>query len=194
MYRPDKRVPVCSSSETRAWSEVPSCVSLFADIRMEKVKKFFNYFEEICAGTFLIATTVLVIINVFTRYFLKTAIYWSEEVATGCFVWSVFLGAAAAYKRKVHVSVDMIVNLAKGKARVCIALVMDLLLVLVNGYIAYMAMRYVKVSRVKPTPVLGISSVCISASILIAFTLMTIYSVKFFVHDFVKITKSGGTR
>ena len=40
---------------------------------MEKVKKFFNYFEEICAGSFLIATTVLVIVNVFTRYFLKTA-------------------------------------------------------------------------------------------------------------------------
>ena len=161
---------------------------------MEKIKKFFNYFEEICAGTFLIATTVLVIINVFTRYFLKTAIFWSEEVATGCFVWSVFLGAAAAYKRKVHVSVDMIVNLAKGKMRIFIACIMDLLLILVNGYIAYMALRYVKVSRVKPTPVLGISSVCISASILIAFTLMTVYSVKFLLQDFIKITKQGDTQ
>jgi dicarboxylate:H+ TRAP-T family tripartite ATP-independent transporter, membrane protein small subunit len=171
-----------------------ACVSAFTDIKMEKIKKFFNYFEEICAGTFLIATTVLVIINVFTRYFLKTAIFWSEEVATGCFVWSVFLGAAAAYKRKVHVSVDMVVNLAKGKARVFIAVIMDLLLILVNGYIAYMALRYVKVSHVKPTPVLGISSVCISASILIAFTLMTIYSVKFFIFDFIKMTKQGDTQ
>ena len=88
----------------------------------------------------------------------------------------------------------MVVNLAKGKARVFIAVIMDLLLILVNGYIAYMALRYVKVSHVKPTPVLGISSVCISASILIAFTLMTIYSVKFFIFDFIKMTKQGVTK
>ncbi|MBQ9495226.1 MAG: TRAP transporter small permease [Treponema sp.] len=157
---------------------------------MGTIKKIFNYFEEIIACSFLIITTVLVIVNVFTRYFLKTAIYWSEEVATGCFVWSVFLGAAAAYKRKMHVSVDMLVNLAKGKARACISIVMDMLLALFNGYIAYMAFRYVKISHTKPTPVLGISSVCISASILLAFVLMTIYSVKFFVQDFSKITQN----
>ena len=158
---------------------------------MGKIKKFFNYFEEIIACSFLIITTALVIVNVFTRYFLKTAIYWSEEVATGCFVWSVFLGAAAAYKRKMHVSVDMLVNFAKGKTRVCIGIVMDTLLILFNGYIAFMAFRYVTISHTKPTPVLGISSVYISASILLAFVLMTIYSVKFFVQDFIKITHRG---
>ena len=39
-------------------------------------------------------TMVLVIINVFSRYFFNAPIAWVEEVATSCFVYTVFVGAA----------------------------------------------------------------------------------------------------
>lgn len=65
-------------------------------------KKIISNLEEIIASGFIIVTTVLVIINVFLRYFMDTGLYWSEEVATGCFVWAVFIGAVAGYKRGKH--------------------------------------------------------------------------------------------
>ena len=77
----------------------------------QNVKKFFQNFEIIFSSTFLIVTTVLVMMNVVLRYFFNMGITWSEEVATGCFVWSVFLGAAAGYKLQIHVGVDMLVNM-----------------------------------------------------------------------------------
>ena len=67
-------------------------------------------FEEIIASLFFCLTLILVLVNIFMRYFLKTGIPWSEEVATGCFVWTVFIGAAAAFKENQHIGIDILVK------------------------------------------------------------------------------------
>lgn len=147
------------------------------------LKKFMINFEEIFASLFIVTTTTLVMLNVVLRYFFKTGIYWSEEVATGCFVWSVFLGAAAGYKRKAHVGVDMLVSLANDKVKELVTIIVDVILLVINGYITYIAVIYLRLSYTKPTPVLGISSATISASILVSFALMSVYSILFLVRD-----------
>ncbi|WP_422479031.1 TRAP transporter small permease [Pleomorphochaeta sp. DL1XJH-081] len=147
------------------------------------LKKFMINFEEIFASLFIVTTTTLVMLNVVLRYFFKTGIYWSEEVATGCFVWSVFLGAAAGYKRKAHVGVDMLVSLANDKIKELVTVIVDIILLVINGYITYIAVIYLRLSYTKPTPVLGISSATISSSILVSFSLMSIYSILFLVRD-----------
>ncbi len=148
-----------------------------------KFKNIFSNLEEIFASLFLIVTTVLVLLNVFLRYFLKTGIYWTEEVATGCFVWSIFLGSAAGYKRRMHVGVDFLVNKLQGKLKKIIRICIDIVLLFINIYITYISVLYIQISYTKPTPVLGISTVFISASILVSFTLMSVYSIKFLIND-----------
>ena len=54
-------------------------------------------------------TMVLVIINVFSRYFFNAPIAWVEEVATSCFVYTVFVGAAWCLRTRQHVGVDLLV-------------------------------------------------------------------------------------
>lgn len=147
------------------------------------IKKYLYNAELILASGFIIVTTALVMINVVLRYFFKTGLYWSEEVATACFVWSVFIGSAAGYKAKAHVGVDMIVNYAPPKFKKLITLVVDAILVFINGYITYIAIIYLSLSYRKPTPVLGISTAYISSSILVSFALMTIYAIYFFIQD-----------
>ena len=51
--------------------------------------------------------TIVVNVNVLMRYFLKRPLYWSEEVATGLFVWTVFIGSAYAYRKHAHLGVDI---------------------------------------------------------------------------------------
>ncbi len=147
------------------------------------LKKLIANFEEIAAAVFISATTLIVIVNVILRYFFQSPVSWSEEVATGCFVWGVFLGAAACYKRKLHVSVDFLIKYVPDGGKKLFRVVIDLIMLLINAYIIYMAVKYVKVSYRKPTAVLGISSVTISASILVSFILMTVYSAIFLIKD-----------
>ena len=65
------------------------------------MKKLFGNFEEIVAGFFLIITVSSVVLNVFCRSIGLGTISTSEEIATISFVWSVYIGAVACYKRKI---------------------------------------------------------------------------------------------
>lgn len=147
------------------------------------IKFFFSNLEEIVAACFLIATVVLVVINVFLRYVMNTGIVWSEEVATGCFVWTVFIGAAACYKRKGHVGVDILVNMMPPTVQKVVNLVVDAILLVLNSYISYLTVLYIQTSYTKTTPVTNVSSAYISGSILVAFVLMSIYSLVFIYKD-----------
>lgn len=140
-------------------------------------------FEDIVASIFISITTVLVIINIILRYIFNSGLVWSEEVATGCFVWSVFIGAVAVFKHRGHVGVDLIVKRLPRAMQWSIRLLTDVILVVLNGYMAYLSVLYIQTSYTKMTPVLGVSSAYISSSVLIAFVLMTAYSVKFVVED-----------
>lgn len=52
--------------------------------------KILGKLEEILSASFILITVILVIMNVIMRYLLNMGIFWTEEVATYCFVWSVF--------------------------------------------------------------------------------------------------------
>lgn len=140
-------------------------------------------FEDIVAAIFISITTVLVVVNIVMRYILNSGLVWSEEVATGCFVWSVFIGAVGVFKRRGHVGVDIIVKMLPQAPRKVLMTLMDIILVVLNGYMAYLSILYIMLSYTKMTPVLGISSAYISSSVVIAFVMMTIYSIKFVWQD-----------
>ena len=146
-------------------------------------KKIINNLEEIIAAGFIILTTVLVIMNVFMRYFLKAGIYWSEEVATASFVWAVFIGAVAGYKKGKHIGVDILVNLLPAKIQKVVVIIVDIILIILNGYMTYLAVVFISLSYIKPTPVLGVSSAYISSALLVSFALVTLYSVIFLIRD-----------
>ena len=65
--------------------------------KMNKIKNFLNDIELHMASVAICITTVLVISNVFFRYGLGQQFLWTEEVALGGFVWTVYLGSVAAY-------------------------------------------------------------------------------------------------
>lgn len=143
--------------------------------------------EEIVSGLFLVATVIVVILNVILRYVFNTGFYWVEEVATTCFIWSVFIGVSAAYKHKMHIGIDMITTLMPKNAQVYVSLVINSLMILINGYIFYLSVVFTRASAIKPTAVLGISSSWVSGSILVGFALVTFHACRFFIHDIMVI-------
>jgi TRAP-type C4-dicarboxylate transport system permease small subunit len=61
-------------------------------------------------GVMLIATIVLTItIQVVTRYVFNWPLVWVEELATYCFIWGAFIGAALGHKHQRHIRIDTFV-------------------------------------------------------------------------------------
>ncbi len=62
----------------------------------------------ITVASALFAVFIAVIFyQVLARNWLMISVGWTDEVALMCFVWSVFLGAAVALRRRVHYVVDI---------------------------------------------------------------------------------------
>lgn len=73
----------------------------------------------------------------------------------------------------------MLVNMCPPTMKRIITIIVDSILLLVNGCITYIAVIYYK----KPTPVLNISRAYIRPSILVSLALMSVYSVVFLIRD-----------
>jgi len=147
------------------------------------MKKFLKDFELYIGSFFLTITTGIVIMNVFTRYFLSFTFHWAEEIAVGCFVWVIFLGFANAYKANELLGVEALMNFLPRKAKNVVELFTSILLALISGTMFYFSFKYVAGST-KITAALELSYKYIYTSIVIAFALATIYAVYFVVQKF----------
>ena len=152
-------------------------------------KLILTNFELIFASICITVTTLLVLVNVFLRYFMNTGIYWSSEVATMCFVWCVFVGSAAAYKNGTHLGVDLLVRKLPKVPRAIVKILVDIILIVINGYLLYLSIIFVGSSYTKPTAVLAVSSAWVSSSLIVGFALTTLYSIRDLIVDIKKIMR-----
>lgn len=151
---------------------------------MRKILKLvLGNFEVALSAAFLTVTVLVVIINVILRYGFKSGLFWVEEVATVSFIWSVFVGAAAAYRHKMHIGIDLITSLFPERVRELISIVINLLMVVINGYIVYLSFLFIQANRLKRTPVLDVPAVYVNAAIAVGFGLMTVHAVQFLIAE-----------
>lgn len=150
------------------------------------IKRFGEDFELYIGSIFLSATTLIVIMNVFTRYFLSFTFHWSEEVAVSSFVWAIFLGFASAYRKNDLIGVELLMKLLPRRGRVVLEFFISILVTVLSGTMLFFSYKYVAGST-KITAALEMSYKYIYASIVVAFALITIYSIMFAVKSFKKI-------
>ena len=138
---------------------------------------------------------LVVIVNVALRYLFHGGLYWAEEVATTSFIWCVFVGAAAAYRYKMHIGIDLLSQFGPPSWRAFIGVVIDALMLMINGYIAYLSLLFIQANKLKRTPVLDIPALYVNLSLTVGFTLMTLYALAFLFRDiraFIRSTNVTG--
>ena len=106
-------------------------------------KRIVTNLDAVICGVTLTICVILVNANVIFRYFLNNPIKWTDEVVTGLFIWTVFMGSAYAHRRHAHLGVDIVVNLIHGKSREVIEFVMDIIQILILILLTYISAQYV---------------------------------------------------
>lgn len=149
------------------------------------LKKFGKDFELYLGSFFLAVTSIIVTMNVFTRYFLKFTYHWAEEIAVGAFIWTIFLGFANAYKTKSLIGVEILTSILPQKCRNIVELVTSIIITILSVIMFYFSYKYVAGST-KITAALEISYGYINTSMIISFALITVYSINFSIQSFKK--------
>ncbi len=151
------------------------------------LKKILSNFDLILSGFFLCITVSVVIVNVALRYLFHGGLFWAEEVATTSFIWSVFIGSAAAYRYKMHIGIDFITRLGPASFRKLIKVVIDSLMLVINGYIVYLTILFIQANSLKRTPVLDIPAFYVNLALCVGFAMMTAYALSFLYLDICKL-------
>ncbi len=146
-------------------------------------KQLFYNLDLILSGFFLCITVLVVIVNVALRYLSLGGIFWAEEVATTSFIWSVFIGTAAAYRYKMHIGIDFVTRFGPIQYRAFVAVIIDCLMLVINGYIVYLSLFFLTANKLKRTPVLDIPAFYVNLALTVGFSLMVIYALGFLYRD-----------
>lgn len=128
--------------------------------------------EEIGAGLALVAVVLLTVWGIVNRYLLKDSAAWLPELAGILFAWAVFLGAGAAWKRGMHIAIDVAVRYLRPQAQAAVRLAVDVLLVAFLAYAAWLALGITISSHARQTPVLHIPFSYVYAAAAAGFALM----------------------
>ena len=121
--------------------------------------------------------SVLIIVQVFTRFVIDYPLHWTEELARYLMIYSVFLGAALALRKSRLISIEVIAqSVNKSKQRILRIIVMlfsivFLIILLVQG------IQILGVVKLQSSAGLGISMAVPYASIPIGAALMIINAI-----------------
>ena len=84
---------------------------------MKSILKVLDRIEEVLAAAALVVMTALTFANVVSRHLLNTSLSFSEEITTYLFVLVSLLGTAIAAKRKAHLGLTAVPDLAGPRTR-----------------------------------------------------------------------------
>jgi TRAP-type C4-dicarboxylate transport system permease small subunit len=95
------------------------------------------------AGSALVLISLVIPWAVYTRYVLNRAASWPEPAAVLLTIVLTFIGAAACYRRELHMNVGFFADMLPDAPRRAVALVVELLMAAMACFMAYYGAKLV---------------------------------------------------
>jgi TRAP-type transport system small permease protein len=139
--------------------------------------------------------TAVVLLQVFMRYVMRSALPWPEEFARFALVWMTFIAASCALRRGQHVGIDFFVNrLGSLRVRAALKLLAVAVLVVLLCAMIWFSWGIAERAAVRRTPGLGISYAWFHAGFIIGSALMLVQAIEHGLHALHALVKPDQVR
>jgi TRAP-type C4-dicarboxylate transport system permease small subunit len=145
------------------------------------VKRILNNIPEIVSGIALLIVILGVCYGVISRYAFNRSATWANELATITFTWVVFLGASAAFKRKLHIGIDLLVKSVPPTLRTGLEILANMIILVFIGYMTVMGVIFSLQAYKQPTSVLRIPNTYVYLAVPVGFGLMLVYELAYLI-------------
>ena len=120
-----------------------------------KIIKFLDeHIEEIFLVIFLTGMSLVIGLQVFMRYVMKSSLSWSEELARYMFIWMVYIGISYGIKKRKHIKIDAAINIFPIKMRKYLFILSDVIFLVFAIIIVFqsekVAMLILKLGQISP--------------------------------------------
>jgi len=123
---------------------------------MERISDIINRIAEIAIVIIISLMAVAVFAEVIFRYVLPLPLFWTEEFARYCLVWSSLLGAGVALKRGEHIAVTFFTNKFPKRIQIDSFLLVQIFIVVFVGVILWGGICLVMITRHQLSPAMRI--------------------------------------
>ncbi len=144
------------------------------------MKFIIKYFEELLASAAIIIVVLSAFYGVISRYILNNPVAWSNEIATIAFTWTVFLGAAAAWKYDKHIHLDLVYDFFPKRIKIVSDWLKNLILAVFFVFVLYLSIQFTITAYNKPTAILRIPFSYVDVPVVIFFISIIIRSIQKF--------------
>ena len=109
-------------------------------------KIIFGYdkLEEVVLCLSLVATTLIIFMQIIMRSVFNSSLTWSEELTRYIFIWQIWLGVSIAQKQKQHIRVELLFSIFKSeKFKDVIEIIATLIMIAFNIFLIYYGIEVV---------------------------------------------------
>ena len=141
---------------------------------MQKIRKGFEKFQQF--NTLLVSVVLLLMVGVvflqtFCRFVIFQSLSWSEELSRYLFVVIIVLGMNLANSKYLFVRIEIIDNYLKGKAKMVMNVVRQLIMMFTNMIFVYSAYKLIIVGGYQTSPAMGMPMSILYALIFVGYIL-----------------------
>lgn len=128
------------------------------DSTLRTIKVVVNWLLSRIAAVLLSVMTILVLIQVFTRYVLGAPADWTEELVRYFLIWTGFIGAAYAFSARQHMALTLVRDRMGGAGAKVLAIIIDaLILIFAFAVIVIGGFQLAGAAMVERSALLGVS-------------------------------------
>lgn len=98
--------------------------------KLQYIGDKFDLFASIIAIVTFVLMSVIVCMQVISRFFFSYSFQWAEEMGRYLFIWSTMLASACAVHTHLNIGVDILVNNLKGRTQYAVKLAAQIFLIL----------------------------------------------------------------
>lgn len=136
----------------------PTAPGVPADPRLARLARVLSRVSTVAlwlAGTGLVAMTLIVGWQVFTRYVLNWSNAWTEPAAILLMSWFIFLGAAVGIRENYHLGFDVLLYVLPRSSKRVLRSISDVVVIAFAGGMIYYGLQLVALGWPARMPSLG---------------------------------------
>lgn len=156
---------------------------------MKKLNIIFDSLTKLIMAVSSFTVFLVTVLQVVSRYVLKSPFPWSQDVLRLAFTYMVFWGAAWCVKERGHLCVDALISTFPKKMRSVVEIVINLILCAFFVFLIIYGGQFAMSGLTQMAPYLPIPMTLYYASIPSAAVLMLYYMVQVIAEDILSLVK-----
>ncbi len=120
----------------------------YLSIKLKLISNFFTVIERTVCGLLISAFTLILMVNVLSRYLFNSPLFFAEELALLILVWMGYLAIAYTVSRDKQIGMGLVVDNLPDQPKRIVLIVVDVIMLVISCILLWSTVQWLQSSSV----------------------------------------------